>query len=170
MDLSGYKEYPRRVNLHPHNYSDGYDNYPRQYYKELYIANHRIKLEEERSHSYLRELERQKLEEIRENRRLLTLNRNKEDELRKRGNELRDLEERLLKMEAHFNSANDENQTEEVVKLLENEQYNLSIGQQELQEIKKEKDHWRSIANETANRGKELKRKEEYFKKMEGEL
>ena len=103
MDLSGYKEYPRRVNLHPHNYGDGYDNYPRQYYEELFKAKHRIKLEEERSHSCLRQLERQKLEEIRENRQLLILNRNKEDELRKRENKLRDLEDWLLEMEANFN-------------------------------------------------------------------
>ena len=66
-------------------------------------AKHRIKLEEERSHSCLRQLERQKLEEIRENRQLLILNRNKEDELRKRENKLRDLEDWLLEMEANFN-------------------------------------------------------------------
>ena len=170
MGLSGYKEYPRRINPHPYKYDDGYDNYPRQYYEELQEAKHKIKLEEERSYSYLRELERQKLEEIRENRQLLILNRNKEDELRKRENKLRDLEERMLKMEAHFNSANDQNQTEDEVKLLEDEQYHLLIRQQELQEIEKEKDHLRSIANETANREKELSRKEEYLKKMEGEL
>ena len=73
-------------------------------------------------------------------------------------------------MEAHFNSANDQNQTEDEVKLLEDEEYHLLIRQQELQEIEKEKDHLRSIANETANREKELCRKEEYLKKMEGEL
>ena len=170
MGLSGYKEYPRRINPRPYKYDDGYDNYPRQYYEELQEAKHKIKLEEERSYSYLRELERQKLEEIRENRQLLILNRKKEDELRKRENKIRDLEERMLKMEAHFNSANDENQTEDEVKLLEDEQYHLLIRQQELQEIEKEKDHLRSIANETANREKELSRKEEYLKKMEGEL
>ena len=170
MGLSGYKEYPRSANLHLYKYDDGYDYYPRQYYEELQEAKHKIKLEEERSYSYLRELERQKLEEIRENRQLLILNRNKEDELRKRENKLRDLEERMLKMEAHFNSANDQNQTEDEVKLLEDEQYHLLIRQQELQEIEKEKDHLRSIANETANREKELSRKEEYLKKMEGEL
>ena len=170
MGLSGYKGYPRRINPHPYKYDDGYDNYPRQYYEELQEAKHKIKLEEERSYSYLRELERQKLEEIKENRQLLILNRNKEDELRKRENKLRDLEERMLKMEAHFNSANDQNQTEDEVKLLEDEQYHLLIRQQELQEIEKEKDHLRSIANETANREKELSRKEEYLKKMEGEL
>ena len=170
MGLSGYKEYPRRINPHPYKYDDGYDNYPRQYYEELQEAKHKIKLEEERSYSYLRKLERQKLEEIRENRQLLILNRKKEDELKKRENKLRDLEERMLKMEAHFNSANDENQTEDEVKLLEDEQYHLLIRQQELQEIEKEKDHLRSIANETANREKELSRKEEYVKKMEGEL
>ena len=170
MGLSGYKEYPRRINPHPYKYDDGYDNYPRQYYEELQEAKHKIKLEEERSYSYLRELERQKLEEIRENRQLLILNRHKEDELRKRENKLRDFEEGMLKMEAHFNSANDQNQTEDEVKLLEDEQYHLLIRQQELQEIEKEKDHLRSIANETANREKELSRKEEYLKKMEGEL
>ena len=170
MGLSGYKEYPRRINPRPYKYDDGYDNYPRQYYEELQEAKHKIKLEEERSYSYLRELERQKLEEIRENRQLLILNRKKEDALRKRENKIRDLEERMLKMEAHFNSANDENQTEDEVKLLEDEQYHLLIRQQELQEIEKEKDHLRSIANETANREKELSRKEEYLKKMEGEL
>ena len=170
MGLSGYKEYPRRINPHPYKYDDGYDNYPRQYYEELQEAKHKIKLEEERSYSYLRELERQKLEEIRENRQLLILNRKKEDELRKRENKITDLEERMLKMEAHFNSANDQNQTEDEVKLLEDEQYHLLIRQQELQEIEKEKDHLRSIANETANREKELSRKEEYLKKMEGEL
>ena len=121
MGLSGYKEYPRRVNLHPYKYDDCYDNYPRQYYEELQEAKHKIKLEEERSYSYLRKLERQKLEEIRENRQLLILNRKKEDELIKRENKLRDLEEQLLKMEAHFNSANDENQREDEVKLLEGE-------------------------------------------------
>ena len=84
MGLSGYKEYPRRINPHPYKYDDGYDNYPRQYYEELQEAKHKIKLEEERSYSYLRELEREKLEEIRENRQLLILNRKKEDELRKR--------------------------------------------------------------------------------------
>ena len=170
MGLSGYKEYPRRINPHPYKYDDCYDNYPRQYYEELQEAKHKIKLDEERSYSYLRELGRQKLEEIRENRQLLILNRNKEDELRKRENKLRDLEERMLKMEAHFNSANDQNQTEDEVKLLEDEQYHLLIRQQELQEIEKEKDHLHSIANETANREKELSRKEEYLKKMEGEL
>ena len=109
MGLSGYKEYPRRINPHPYKYDDGYDNYPRQYYEELQEAKHKIKLEEERSYSYLRELERQKLEEIRENRQLLILNRNKEDELRRRENKLRDLEEWMLKMKAHFNYANNEN-------------------------------------------------------------
>ena len=89
MGLSGCKEYPRRVNFHSHNYGDFYYKYPRQYYEELYEAKHRIKLEEERSHSYLRELERQKLEEIRDNRQLLILNRNQEDGLRKRENKLR---------------------------------------------------------------------------------
>ena len=44
-------------------------------------------------------------------------------------------------MEAHFNSANDQNQTEDEVKLLEDEQYHLLIRQQELQEIEKEKDY-----------------------------
>ena len=170
MGLSGYKEYPRRINPHPYKYDDGYDNYPRQYYEELQEAKHKIKLEEDISYSYLRELEMQKLEEIRENRQLLILNRKKEEELRKRENKIRDLEERMLKMEAHFNSANDENQTEDEVKLLEDEQYHVLIRQQELQEIEKEKDHLRSIANETANREKELSRKEEYLKKMEGEL
>ena len=56
------------------------------------------------------------------------MNRNIEDELRKRLNKLRDLEEWLLKMEAPFNSANDENQTEDEVKLLEDEQYHLLIS------------------------------------------
>ena len=83
---------------------------------------------------------------------MLILNRNKEDELRKRENKLRDLEEQMLKMEAHFNSANDQNQTENEIKLLGDEQYHLLIRQQELQAIEKEKDHLRSIANETANR------------------
>ena len=53
MGLSEYKEYPRRVNLHPHYYGNCYDNYPRQKYEELYEGKHRIKLEEERSHSNL---------------------------------------------------------------------------------------------------------------------
>ena len=53
MGLSGYKEYPRRVNLHPYYYGNGYSNYPRQKYEELYEGKHRIKLEEERSHSNL---------------------------------------------------------------------------------------------------------------------
>ena len=73
-------------------------------------------------------------------------------------------------MEANFNSANYQNQTENEVKLLEDEQYQLLIRQQKLQAIEKENDHLRSIANETANREKELRRKEEYLKKMEGEL
>ena len=167
MGLSGYKEYPRRVNLHPHNYVDGCDKYQWQYYEEMHEAKHRVNLEEERRHSYLRELERQKVEEIRENRQLLILKKIKEDELKKRLNKLRDLEEGLLKMEAHCNSANDENQTEDEVKLLEDEQYHLLIRQQELQKIEKEKYHLRGIANETANRQKELSRKEEYLRKME---
>ena len=40
-------------------------------------------------------------------------------------------------MEAHCNSAYDENQTEDEVKLLEDEQYHLLIRQQELQKIEK---------------------------------
>ena len=55
MGLSGYKEYPIRVNIHPHYYGNGYDNYPRQNYEKLFEAKHRMKLEEERSHSYHRE-------------------------------------------------------------------------------------------------------------------
>ena len=30
IGLSGYKEYPRRINPHPYKYDDGYDNYPRK--------------------------------------------------------------------------------------------------------------------------------------------
>ena len=67
------------------------------------------------------------------------MNRNKEDELRKRLNRLRDLEERLLKKKAHFHSANDENKTEDEVKLLEDEQNHLLIRQQELQKKEKRK-------------------------------
>ena len=68
-------------------------------------------------------------------------------------------------MEAHFNSANYQNQTENEVKLLEDEQYHLLIRQQELQAIEKEKDHLRSIANETANREKDLEEKKSISKK-----